>query len=64
MRDVLATDELWRQERGAIEQRSRRIYPIRNIGLLASAAQMFAGTPYEHDALGTGRRFKKPPARC
>src|SRR5215469_17039712 len=54
MRDLLATDALWNQERSALEQEiagdlSNPEY-VYYTKLLSS---MFRGTPYEHDALGT-----------
>ncbi|HTF91620.1 MAG TPA: pitrilysin family protein [Verrucomicrobiae bacterium] len=60
MRDVLATEALWRQERGAIEQEVAQ--DLSNPQYLVYSrllAQMFAGTPYEHDALGTRPSFQK-----
>ncbi|HVO92188.1 MAG TPA: insulinase family protein, partial [Terriglobales bacterium] len=60
MRDVLATDALWRQERGAIEQEVAQ--DLSNPQYLVYSrllAQMFAGTPYAHDALGTRPSFQK-----
>ncbi|HYA89021.1 MAG TPA: pitrilysin family protein [Nitrospirota bacterium] len=60
MRDVLDTQELWEQERGAIEQEVTQ--DISNPDYLLSMqllAEMFAGTPYAHDALGTRPSFEK-----
>jgi zinc protease len=60
MRDVLATDELWRQERGAIEQEVAQDYSNPQYLFYSRLlAQMFAGTPYAHDALGTRPSFQK-----
>ncbi|TMA67096.1 MAG: insulinase family protein, partial [Deltaproteobacteria bacterium] len=60
MRDVLATDALWRQERGAIEQEVAQDYSNPQYLFYSRLlAQMFAGTPYEHDALGTRPSFQK-----
>ncbi len=60
MRDVLATDALWRQERGAIEQEVAQDYSNPQYMFYARLlAQMFAGTPYAHDALGTRPSFQK-----
>ncbi len=60
MRGVVDSDAEWAQERGAIEQEvasdlSNPIYKF----LAAARAQLFAGTPYEHDALGTRPSFQK-----
>ena len=60
MRGVLDTDELWGQERGAIEQEvaqdlSNPEYKL-YVKLISS---LFGGTPYEHDALGTKASFDK-----
>jgi zinc protease len=60
MRDVLNTEGLWKQERGAIEQEVAQdlsnpqyMFYSRLLGLI------FAGTPYGHDALGTRPSFQK-----
>ncbi len=60
MKGILATDSLWENERGAIEQEvaqdnSNPQYIIYTKLLKA----MFKGTPYEHDALGTKASFDK-----
>jgi zinc protease len=60
MRGVLDTDALWDKERGAIEQEVAR--DISDPGYVFYArllATMFAGTPYEHDALGTRASFDR-----
>jgi zinc protease len=60
MRDVLATDALWNQERGAIEQEVAQDYSNPEYLFYSRLlAQMFAGTPYAHDALGTRPSFQK-----
>ena len=60
MRDVLATDALWRQERGAIEQEVAQDYSNPQYLFYSRLLeQMFAGTPYAHDALGTRPSFQK-----
>jgi zinc protease len=60
MRDVLATDALWKQERGAIEQEVAQDYSNPEYLFYSRLlAQMFAGTPYAHDALGTRPSFQK-----
>lgn len=60
MRDVLATDALWHQERGAIEQEVAQDYSNPQYLFYSRLlAQIFAGTPYAHDALGTRPSFQK-----
>jgi zinc protease len=63
MKGILAAQELWEKERGAIEQEvaqdlSNPEYLL-NMRLLA---EMFKGTPYAHDALGTRPSFKQTTA--
>ena len=60
MRGVLDSQAEWAQERGAIEQEvsadlSNSVYKF----LSTARANVFAGTPYEHDALGTRPSFDK-----
>lgn len=60
MREVLDSESLWQEERGAIEQEVVRDlstpgYQLQN----RLRAGLFAGTPYEHDALGTLPSFEK-----
>ena len=60
MRGVLDSEADWAQERGAIEQEvsadlSNSVYKF----LSTARADVFAGTPYEHDALGTRPSFDK-----
>jgi len=60
MRSVLDSDELWNEERGAIEQEVAQ--DLSNPGYLFSTkllAALYAGTPYAHDALGTRDSFQK-----
>jgi zinc protease len=60
MRGVLDQQELWEQERGAIEQEVARDLSnpeyILSVRLLE---ELFAGTPYAHDALGTRPSFQQ-----
>ncbi|MDP9096702.1 MAG: insulinase family protein, partial [Pseudomonadota bacterium] len=58
MRGLTLAPADWAQERGAIEQEvSRNLSnPIYNATAAVQAA-LFAGTPYEHDALGTRPSF-------
>jgi len=60
MRGILDSDKAWGEERGAIEQEvvqdlsdPKYILSTRLLGML------FAGTPYEHDALGTVDSFDR-----
>lgn len=60
MRDVLDSQELWEQERGAIEQEvAQDISSPDYLFSMQLLAGMFAGTPYAHDALGTRPSFEK-----
>ncbi|HUI44377.1 MAG TPA: pitrilysin family protein [Nitrospirota bacterium] len=60
MRDVLDTPELWDQERGAIEQEvAQDLSSPEYVFSVRLLAEMFAGTPYAHDALGTRPSFEK-----
>src|ERR1700758_906390 len=63
MRAALNTPAEWSQERGAIEQEVAQDLSEPSYLLFAKLrARMFAGTPYEHDALGTRPSFEKTTA--
>ena len=58
MRDVLDSDKLWEQERGAIEQEvAQDLSNPQYVFYSRLLAAMFKGTPYAHDALGTKASF-------
>jgi len=58
MKDVLVTKEDWDKERGAIEQEVAQDLSNPSYILYRKLrATMFAGTPYEHPALGTRPSF-------
>jgi zinc protease len=60
MGGILATDELWNKERGAIEQEVAQDLSNPEYVLYTKLLDaMFKGTPYEHDALGTRPSFDK-----
>jgi zinc protease len=64
MRAVLDTPKEWDQERGAIEQEVAQDLSEPSYLLYEKLrARMFAGTPYEHDALGTRPSFDKTSAQ-
>jgi zinc protease len=63
MRAVLDTPKEWSQERGAIEQEVAQDLSDPGYVLFEKMrARMFAGTPYEHDALGTRPSFDRTTA--
>ena len=58
MQDVLDSEDDWRHERGAIEQEVAQDISNPGYTLYSKLRRiMFAGTPYEHDALGTRKSF-------
>ena len=60
MNSVLATDSLWKNERGAIEQEvARDLSNPQYLFFKKLLKALFKGTPYEHDALGTRPSFNK-----
>lgn len=60
MRGVLASEKLWQQERGAIEQEvAQDLSSPQYVFYSRLLAEMFAGTVYEHDALGTRESFDR-----
>ncbi len=60
MSGVLDSEQLWKQERGAIEQEvAQDLSSPGYIFYTRLLAAMFKGTPYEHDALGTRASFDK-----
>jgi zinc protease len=59
MRHIADADDQWTPERGAIEQEvSRDLSNPTYKFLVAMEKDMFAGTPYEHDPLGTRPSFQ------
>jgi zinc protease len=60
MASVLDTQKDWDKERGAIEQEVAQDVSSPDYVLFAKLrASLFAGTPYEHDALGTRPSFDR-----
>lgn len=60
MEGVLDTQELWEKERGAIEQEvAQDLSNPEYVFYSRLLDEMFRGTPYAHDALGTRPSFQK-----
>jgi zinc protease len=65
MQDALDSERDWSQERGAIEQEVAQDLSNPAYTLYARLRKiMFAGTPYEHDALGTRPSFDQTTAEA
>src|SRR3954471_6156146 len=63
MQGLLADQKDWDQERGAISQEVAQDLSSPNYIMFQKLREvMFAGTPYEHDALGTRPSFEKTTA--
>jgi zinc protease len=63
MQGILADQKDWDQERGAISQEVAQDISSPNYVLFSKLREiMFAGTPYEHDALGSRPSFEKTTA--
>ena len=63
MRDILSSESLWQQERGAIEQEIAADLSNPQYVLYTKILNyMFEGTPYAHDALGTRPSFENTTA--
>lgn len=63
MADLSSTEADWANERGAISQEVAQDMSSPDYVMFAKLrATMFAGTPYEHDALGTRPSFEKTTA--
>ena len=60
MRGLLRSDTLWQRERGAIEQEvAQDLSNPEYLFYQRLLQDMFAGTPYAHDALGTRPSFQR-----
>jgi len=60
MRGLLRSDTLWQRERGAIEQEvAQDLSNPEYVFYQRLLQDMFAGTPYAHDALGTRPSFQR-----
>ncbi len=60
MQDVLDSEDLWKQERGAIEQEvAQDLSDPQYLFYTQVLKSLFAGTPYATDALGTRESFQK-----
>ena len=60
MRDTLDSEELWNEERGAIEQEvAQDLSNPMYVFYMKLLEKMFEDTPYAHDALGTRPSFQK-----
>ena len=60
MRDVMDSNTEWQQEKGAIEQEVARDLSEPTYKFITRLNEdMFAGTPYAHDALGSRESFEK-----
>ncbi len=60
MRDVLDSEELWLEERMAIEQEvAQDLSNPMYVFYMKLLEKMFEGTPYSHDALGTRPSFQE-----
>ena len=60
MKGVLDSEKLWKRERGAIEQEvSQDLSNPEYVFYTRLLEEVFADTPYAHDALGTRESFRK-----
>ncbi len=64
MEGVLDSESLWKKERGAIEQEvAQDLSNPEYVFYSKLLSEMFKGTPYAHDALGTKASFDKTTGR-